>query len=84
MAALVGYVLGARFVDPSIVEIVVTSDGVVFVRVEGEPSGHRFIGRYSDLLRNWVGLIATDGLSQREFIEAQWLAPMRVSCVASS
>ena len=78
MAAIVGYVLGARFVDPSIAEIVVTSDGFVLARAEGEPSAKRFIGRYNDLLQNWLGLVTTAGLSQREFIEAQCLFAARV------
>ena len=78
MAAMVGYVLGARFVDPCIAEIVVTSDGFVLARADGEPSAKPFIGRYDDLLKNWLSLVATARLNQREFMEAQCLFAARV------
>jgi hypothetical protein len=78
MSAMVGYVLGARFVEPSIAEIAVTSDGVVLARAEGEASAKRFIGNYNDLLRNWLALVAIAGLSQREFMEAQCLFASKV------
>jgi hypothetical protein len=78
MAAMVGYVLGARFAEPSITQIAVTSDRVVLARAAGEPSAKRFIGNYNDLLRNWLRLVADAGLSQREFMEAQCLFASKV------
>jgi hypothetical protein len=78
MAAIVGFVLGARFCDPSIAEIAVTSDGRVLARAEGEHGANRFIGNYVDLLRNWLSLVAAAGLSQREFIEAQSLFAAKI------
>jgi hypothetical protein len=78
MAAMVGFILGAHFVDPAISEITVTSDGSVLARADGEAAANRFIGRYADLLRNWLSLVASAGLSQREFIEAQCLFACKV------
>jgi len=39
MAAIVGYILGERFADPAISELVVTSDGFVLAQAEGEVGG---------------------------------------------
>ena len=78
MAAVVGYVLGANFVDPAITEINVTSDGFVLARVQGDAGASRFIGNYADLLRNWLHLVGTAGLSRREFIEARGLFAARI------
>jgi hypothetical protein len=78
MAAVVAHVLGARFVDPPITEINVTSDGFVLARAEGDVSAKRFIGSYPDLLQNWLRLVGTAALSKREFIEAQALFAAKV------
>lgn len=78
MAAIVGFILGAHFSEPSISEIAVTSDGFVLARCEGEPTASRFIGSYSDLLRNWQRLLARAELSQRELIEAQALFAAKI------
>ena len=78
MAAVVGYALGANFVDPAIREINVTSDGFVLPRAEGDFGANRFIGNYADLLRNWLHLVGAAGLSKREFMEAQGLFAARV------
>ena len=78
MAAMVGFVLGARFCDRLIAEIRITTDGSVFARATGEPDGNHFVGNYADLLRDWLGLIAAAGLSRRELIEAQCLFAFRV------
>ena len=40
-------------------------------RADGEVSANHFIGRYPDLLRNWLRLIAAAELTTRELIEAQ-------------
>ena len=78
MAAVVGYVLGANFVDPAITDISVTSDGFVLARAQGDVGANRFIGNYADLLRNWLRLVGAAGLSKREFMEAQGLFAARV------
>jgi len=71
MAGIVGFIVQAQFTDPEIAEIVVTSDGFVLARADGEVSANHFIGRYPDLLRNWLRLIAAAELTTRELIEAQ-------------
>lgn len=47
MAAVVGYILQERFTEPAIAELVVTSDGFVLARMEGEvgnsPGAHKGI-----------------------------------------
>jgi hypothetical protein len=78
MAAVVGFVLGARFSNPSIVEIVVTSDGSVLARVHGEIGANHFIGRHEDLTRNWFVLMAAAGLTTQEWIEAAGLFAAKI------
>jgi hypothetical protein len=73
-----GFVIGERFTQPAIAEIVVTSDGLVLARTDGEASETHFIGSYADLLRNWLALIAIAGLTTRELIEAQTLFAAKI------
>ena len=49
MAAIVGYILEARFADPAIAELVVTSDGFVLAAREGDTGTNELIGERSDL-----------------------------------
>jgi hypothetical protein len=51
MAAVVGHVLGERFTEPAIAEMVVTSDGIVLARAEGDDN-EEVLGREADLDRN--------------------------------
>jgi hypothetical protein len=78
LAALVGFVIGAQFCDPGIEEIVVTPDGSVLARTSGERAANHLLGSYPEVLRSWVRVVAAAGLSQREFIEAQYLFALRV------
>ena len=78
MAAVVGFVVGARFSNPSIVEIVVTSDGFVLARVHGEIGANHFIGKHADLARNWFGLMTAAGLTTQEWIEAAALFASKI------
>jgi hypothetical protein len=78
LAALVGFVIGAQFCGPGIEEIVVTPDGSVLARTSGERAANRLLGSYPEVLRRWVRGVAAVGLSQREFIEAQYLFASRV------
>jgi hypothetical protein len=55
----------------SIVDIVVTSDGFVFACVDDDVGTNHFIGTYSDLVRNWLALIAVAGLTKEERIAAK-------------
>jgi hypothetical protein len=78
MAALVGYVVGATFIEPTIAEIAVTSDGFVLARPEGHVGAAQFLGRYADLLRKWLRLIAAARLTNAEFMEAQALFAAKI------
>ena len=77
MVAVVGYVLDIRFVGPAIAEIAITSDGFVLARAEGDTRTN-FVGEYSDLIRNWNGLLVPEGLTQIERLEAQSLFACKV------
>jgi hypothetical protein len=66
MAAVVGYILDERFSDPSISELVVTSDGFVLAQQEGDVGANDMLGTEVDLNRNLLDLIAAAGLSDDE------------------
>ena len=69
MAAIVGYILGERFSDPAISELVVTSDGFVLAQSEGEVGANDLIGEETDLNRNLLSLIQAAGLTDDEVRE---------------
>lgn len=69
MAAIVGYILDARFTDPAITELVVTSDGFVLAQSEGDVGTNDLIGEEADLNRNLLTLIGAAGLSEDEVRE---------------
>jgi hypothetical protein len=76
-ASFVGFVLGARFSDTGIAEILV-SDGRVFARVEGESEPTYLLGHYPDVLRAWLRFVAAAGLNNQEFYEVQCLFALKV------
>jgi hypothetical protein len=78
MAAIVGFLLEEPFVSPPIAEIVVTSDGFLLARTEGESCANVFIGRYLDLVRNWLILLAAACLTTDETVEAQVLFAAKI------
>lgn len=78
MAAIIGHLLDVSFVNPPIAEIVVTSDGFVLARAEGEVGANRFIGHYSDLFHNWFNLLAAAGLTGSERVEAESLFAAKI------
>ena len=80
MAAIVGYLLDLPV--GNIAEIVVTSDGFVLARVEGEVGANHFIGNYDDLLRNWFGLLDAAGLTTIEQLEAEALFAAKIGYFA--
>ena len=87
MAAIVGFVLDRRFSKTAIAEIIVTSDGFLLARAEGEVGANHFIGSHAELMRNWLALIAAAGLTTHEWIEAAALfaanmEPQRVALYA--
>lgn len=68
MAAIVGYILGERFSEPAISELV-TSDGFVLAQQEGEVGANDLIGSEVDLNRNLIELVTAAGLSPDEVHE---------------
>jgi len=83
-AALVGFVIGTRFCDPGIEEIVVTPGGSVLIRTSGERAFNHLLGSHPEVLRSWVQIVAAAGLSRREFIEAQYWFAFRVGCFGTT
>jgi len=71
MAAIIGCVLGEKYTEPAIAEIVVTSDGMVLARNEGDFGCNDVIGDALDLKNNWYRLLSVAGLSKKENLFAQ-------------
>jgi hypothetical protein len=78
LAALTGFVLGAEFVVPRIIAIEITDGGTVLARVGDDADERRVLGRYSDLLWNWLQLISRADLTSREFMEVQYLFAQKI------
>ena len=66
MAAIVGCILDRQYTQPSISELVITSDGCVLARHDGDIGYNDFIGARSDLERNWNLLLDVAGLTDDE------------------
>lgn len=62
MMAIVGYIIGAKFTDPVLTEMVVTSDGYLLARAEGDCGCNEFLGSIADFKRNWDSLIHISNL----------------------
>jgi hypothetical protein len=75
---VVGHLLDIAVVNPGIAEIVVTSDGLVLAKAEGEAGTNHLIGSYADLLRNWLALISVAGLTTAERAEAESLFATKI------
>ena len=60
---------GAKFCRPHIIAVVVTDSGIVLARANGDTDARRVLGSYSAVLRNWMRLISTAGLSPHDFME---------------
>ncbi|MBI3467143.1 MAG: hypothetical protein HY000_29365 [Planctomycetes bacterium] len=56
--AILGCVLGEHWTTPRLVEMVITPDGHVLGRCEGDVSFKAFLGASEDLLRNIHGVAA--------------------------
>ena len=79
MAAVVGYIVGERFTDPAISELVVTSDGFVLAQHEGEVGANDMLGSEADLNRNLLELITAAGLTDEEVREFGRLQRERIT-----
>ena len=73
MAAIVGYLLGTKLTEPTIAELVVTSDGHVLARHDGDCGCNHYVGTAADLERNWLALLDAAGLADDEQAEADRL-----------
>ncbi len=73
MAAIVGYLLGTKWTEPGIAELVVTSDGHVLARHDGDCGCNHYVGTAADLERNWLDLLDAAGLTDEERAEAERL-----------
>ena len=67
MAAIVGYLLDRPCTDPVIAELVLTPDGAVLARLEGETRTRAFIGAVADLRANLRRLAIAAELSGEEW-----------------
>ena len=54
--AILGCLLGENWTTPRLVEMVVTSDGHLLGRCEGEPDFKVFLGEIDDLIKNIHGV----------------------------
>jgi hypothetical protein len=58
-AAVLGAMLGQTWTEPALVELVITSDGFLLGRHEGEPTCNEFLGPESWLKENLAKLLDT-------------------------
>lgn len=70
MAAIVGAILGEKYTTPALVELVITSDGFLLGREEGDIGYNEMLGSKTDLYRNWANLLDVAGLTDEERMEA--------------
>jgi hypothetical protein len=66
MAAIVGCILDRQYTQPSIAQLVITSDNCVLARHDDDIGYNDFIGARSDLERNWKRLLDVAGLTNDE------------------
>jgi hypothetical protein len=78
MVAIVAFLIDLQVTRPTIVAIVVTSDGFVLAGADDDVGTNCFIGTYSDLVRNWLALIAVAGLIRDERIAADTLFASKI------
>jgi hypothetical protein len=71
MAAIVAYILNQTWTSPSIIELMVTSDGHLLACHEGDCGCNDYLGWASDLEANWNRLLDVAGLSPAERKEAE-------------
>ena len=75
-AAVLGAMLGQTWTEPALVELVITSDGFLLGRHEGEPTCKEFLGPESWLKENLAKLLDTPGVDlteqEKEFVWAAY------------
>lgn len=78
LAAVVAFIVDAKYVQPVISEIAVTSDGAVFARVDHKPGLEHYVAEYEDVLRGWFELLSAARLTSAERVLADGLFAERV------
>lgn len=79
MAAIVGYVLGESFTNPTIAELTVSEqENLVYIRQEGA-EGFEGVQSLEDLRNNWNRLLDAGELTAEERKEAVRLFNLKVS-----
>lgn len=81
MAAIVGCILDRQYTQPSISELVITSDGCVLARHDGDIGYNDFIGARSDLERNWKRLLDVAELTDEERRLAEYKYRQHIAAV---
>ncbi len=71
MTAIVAHILDQKWTSPTIAELVITSDGHLLARHEGDCGFNNYIGRAVDLECNWKRLLVAAELSDAERQEAE-------------
>lgn len=72
-AACVGCIVGARYTQPEIAELCVTSDGFVLARTQGDIGYNEFIGTEDEFYQNWRRLLDAAGVTREQRTEAMEL-----------
>ena len=71
MAAIVACILGCKWTLPAIAELLVTADGHILARNEGDYGHNDYIGTVEDLEPNWRRLLDIANLTAAERQEAE-------------
>jgi hypothetical protein len=71
LAAVVACILGCKWTSPAIAELLVTSDGHVLARNEGDCGHNNYIGTAANLEANWRRLLDAAELTVAEHQEAE-------------
>jgi len=77
MAAIVGFVIDAPFGDQRIADMIVTPDGFILARAQGEVSSVA-VTRYDELICGWFALLDAAKLTNRERMEAEVLFAAKI------
>ena len=71
MAAIVACILGQNWTLPCIAELVITSDGHLLARHEGDCGFNNYIGLVAEFEANWKRLLIAAGLTDAERQDAE-------------
>jgi hypothetical protein len=84
MAAIVAHLIGCRWTSPAIAELVVTSDGHVLARHEGDCGHNHYLGPIENLEANWRRLLDAADLTTAERQEADAAYQRVLGLIAAS